>query len=146
MKCFEDIIKLADEKILDAECLIAGGRFDGAYYIAGYHIELLLKAKVCKTLGIDNFFDFGNRAKLLKNENDISRTYRVHDLEQLMILSGIFSLFETEIGSNLEFKAAWSIIKDWNEGHRYLTGKTQRDAQDLLTPINKFKLWIQNYL
>lgn len=25
MKCFEDIIKLADEKILDAECLIAGG-------------------------------------------------------------------------------------------------------------------------
>ena len=146
MRCSADIIALAEEKILDAQCLLAAGRFDGAYYIAGYNVELLLKAKVCKTLGIDNFFDFGNRAKLIKNESDLSRTYRVHDLEQLMILSGIFTSFEAEISNNTDFRAAWSIIKDWNEGHRYLTGKTQRDAQDLLTSINKFRLWIQNYI
>ncbi len=146
MRCFADILALANEKILDAECLLAAGRFDGAYYIAGYNVELLLKAKVCKTLGIDNFFDFGNRAKLIKNESDLSRTYKVHDLEQLMILSGIFTPFEAEIISNTDFRAAWSIIKDWNEGHRYLTGKTQRDAQDLLTSINKFQIWIQNHI
>ena len=63
-----------------------------------------------------------------------------------MILSGIFSLFQQEISVNTDFRASWSIIKDWNEGHRYLTGKTQRDVQDLLTSINKFWLWIQNHL
>lgn len=146
MRCFADIITLAGEKILDAQCLLDAGRFDGAYYMAGYNVELLLKAKVCKTLGIDNFFDFGNRAKLLKDEANISRTYRVHDLDQLMILSGIFSRFESEITTNIDFRAAWSIIKDWNEGHRYLTGKTQIDVQDLLTSINKFQQWIQNHL
>ena len=146
MRCFQDIINLADEKIMDAQCLLSAGRLDGAYYIAGYNIELLLKAKVCKTLGIDNFFHFGNRAKLLKDESNITRTYRVHDLDQLMILSGIFSLFQQEISVNTDFRASWSIIKDWNEGHRYLTGKTQRDVQDLLTSINKFWLWIQNHL
>lgn len=60
MKCKKDIISLAEEKLEDAEYLIKDERYNTAFYIPGYVIEYLLKAKICKTLGIENLFDFEN--------------------------------------------------------------------------------------
>lgn len=147
MKCNADIKSLAVDRYSDAECLLNAGRFDAAYYIAGYSVELLIKARVCKTLGIEDFFDFGNPQKTkLKNSDSIYRPYKVHDLEQLLVLSGIYTEFDTALKADITFKAAWSIIKNWDENTRYLTGKTENDVKDLLTSIKKFELWIQNYL
>lgn len=56
-----NIEALADRKYEEAECLFNPGFFDGAYYMGGYVIELLLKAKVCKTLNINDFFLFFKR-------------------------------------------------------------------------------------
>jgi hypothetical protein len=39
-----DFQNLATERLSDAEALIAGGRFDCAYYVAGYAVECALKA------------------------------------------------------------------------------------------------------
>jgi hypothetical protein len=36
--------QLAADRILDAEHLLSGGRFSGAYYLAGYSVECALKA------------------------------------------------------------------------------------------------------
>ena len=47
---------------------------------------------------------------------------------------------------NKQLKVAWSILSDWNENARYLTGKTEADAKDLLTSIKEFEKWILNYL
>ncbi len=61
------------------------------HYLAGYAIELLLKARVSKTLRIPDFFDFDNaERKRLKNESIITKPCRVHDYEQLLILSGFY--------------------------------------------------------
>ncbi len=69
MKCKEDIKALADSRLVDAECLMQNKRYDSAFYLAGYVVELLLKAKVCKNLGIEDFFDFGpSNQRKLKNE------------------------------------------------------------------------------
>ncbi len=140
MKCYADIKSLALEKFKDAECLASNGRFDSAYYFAGYTVELLLKAKVCKNLGIEDFFDFNNpHKKKIKHDGSLYKPFRVHDLEQLLVLSGVYMEFENELASNIHLKTAWSIIEQWNENTRYLTGKTQTDVKDLLTSIKKFE-------
>ena len=147
MNCHADIKSLATDRYNDAECLLNNSRFDAAYYIAGYTVELLIKAKVCKTLGIEDFFDFENPQKTkLKNSDSIYRPFKVHDLEQLLVLSGIYTEFVEAIKNEIPLKAAWSVIKNWNENARYLTGKTENDAKDLLTSIKQFSEWILNYL
>lgn len=146
MKCFADICKLADEKRIDAQCLYDAGRYDASYYFSGYVAELLIKAKVCKTLGIDDFFDFGNPAKTKVLAAEAYRPFRVHDLKQLMVFSGLYTEFDTELTKDIKLKASWSIICDWNENSRYLTSKTQKDVLGLLTSIDYFTVWIQKHL
>jgi hypothetical protein len=51
MDCIDNIKKLAEGKLIEAECLFAHGHFDWSYYTSGYTVELLLKARVCKVLG-----------------------------------------------------------------------------------------------
>jgi hypothetical protein len=51
MQCQADIQVLAQAKLKEAECLFTNGFFDGAYYLGGYAVELLLKAMVCKSQG-----------------------------------------------------------------------------------------------
>ncbi len=131
--------------LIDAVCLESQGRYDGAYYLAGYTTELLIKAKVCKNLGIDDFFDFDNTARKTKIKSEVLRPFKVHDLEQLLILSGVYSDFEKML-VDVDFGAAWSIIQKWNEGTRYLTGRSHNDVKDLLTSISIFEKWIQRYL
>jgi hypothetical protein len=45
-----DLKKIARARIMDAECLFSGGRYDGAVYLCGYAVELALKARICRTL------------------------------------------------------------------------------------------------
>src|SRR5215471_8853883 len=129
MKCQADIVSIADSKLNAANILFQNGDYDNAYYLGGYSIELLLKAKVCKTLNIDDFFDVGSSTlKRLKYEG----TFKVHDFEQLIILSGIYKDFDAKM-SDPSFKADWSIVSKWKEDSRYLTGHNQKDVKDFLT-------------
>ncbi len=146
MKCQADIEQLSYNKLSDAVFLLQGGRYDSAYYLAGYAIELLLKARVCKTLGIEDFFDFGNTGKKrLKNESTLTKPYKVHDFEQLLILSGIYAEFERTL-IDPTFKVHWSVVSKWNEDSRYLTGKTRSDTVNFITSAEEFIKWIQQHL
>ena len=138
---------LAEEKRVDAQFLYDAGRFNAAYYFAGYVVELLIKARVCKTLGIDDFFDFGSPTKTkIPMAAEAYRPFRVHDLKQLMVFSGLYSVFDIDLKKDTTLKASWSIICDWNENSRYLTSKTQKDVLGFLTSIDYFKTWIQKHL
>src|ERR1700704_532325 len=117
MNCQADIVKLAWRKLESAKCLLKYEFPDDAYYLAGYTVELLLKAMVCKTLRIDDFFVF-NRAK-----KELYKPYKVHNYEELLLLSGIYLEFEEE-SKDIEFIGHWSIISKWSEETRYLTGRT----------------------
>lgn len=147
MQTQSDIEALAYAKLADAEVLLGNNRFDSAYYLAGYAIELLLKARVCKTLGIPDFFDFDNaERKKLKNESAVTKPYRVHDYEQLLILSGIYFEYQTEIKTNEIFQVHWSIISEWSESSRYLTGINPERVKKFITSIKEFVKWIQKHL
>ena len=147
MQTQSDIEALAYAKLQDAELLLANERFDSAYYLAGYAVELLLKARVCKTLGIPDFFDFQSSTRTkFKNESVITRPYRVHDYEQLMILSGIYGEYQREMEENPVFSILWSILLEWNENSRYLTGINSERVKKFLTSVKEALTWIQKHL
>ena len=96
---------LADTKLLEADCLLGAGLVDGAFYLAGYAIELLLKARVCKTLGIDDFFIFNKSPK-----KELYKPFKVHNFEELFLLSGIYTEFMAAIKEDKTFMKAWSNV------------------------------------
>lgn len=147
MDCKANIEKTALAKLNDAELLFNHGRFDTAYYIAGYAVELLLKAKICQTLGIDSFYDFDNpeRKKLVKDESGIKKAYKVHRYDQLLALSGIFTEFDNEFSNDPKFLDTWSSVNKWNEGSRYLTGKTGNEVLNFITSVKEFCKWLQKH-
>ena len=49
---------LAYAKLKDAEILLDNQRFDSAYYLAGYAIELLLKARYLTGMTLEDVKDF----------------------------------------------------------------------------------------
>jgi HEPN domain-containing protein len=142
MRGIADIKQLAWQKLHDAEMLLQSGRPDSAYYVAGYTVELLLKARICKTLKIDNFFHFDESStKLLSKE--AYRPFRVHDFSQLMVLSGIYSDFKRE---EPELKDHWSVVQKWKEDARYLTGKSEKEVEGFLTSVKAIATWIEKHL
>lgn len=108
---------------------------------------MLLKARVCKTPGIPDFFDFDNaERKKLKNESVITKPYKVHDYEQLFILSGIYRNFGEELDTNELFKLHWSSVVKWNENSRYMQGANSSNVKDFITSVKEIMVWIQKHL
>ena len=154
MRTEAEIIDLSDKKLTVAEFLVANGFYDDAYYLGGYAFELRLKAKICKTLVIPDFFDFDNSksrklpvAKIKRADKDnLYKPFKVHDYEQLLILSGLYTEFSNKIITDLVFGADWSVISKWDESLRYSTGTNEADVNSFLQSIKNMIQWLQQYL
>ena len=141
MNTENEIIVLAETKLKAAKVLLVNGYPDDAYYLGGYSFELLLKAKICKTLQVPNFFDFDN--------NNIKRaatsSYKVHDYEQLILLSGLFKEFEAK-KKEKDFFADWSKISSWNENVRYVIGRDIDDVRKFFSSLENMMVWLKQNL
>jgi hypothetical protein len=82
-------------------------RYDGAFYISGYAVELTLKARICKTLEWQGFPD-------TNKEFERFSSFRVHDLTVLLKLTGRESVVMTH------HVAEWSIVAAWKPQARYV--------------------------
>lgn len=112
----EKLFELIEEKLADAQALYESGRYDGAFYICGYAVEIGLKKKICETLGWDEYPG---------NGKDPSKytSFKTHDLEVLLSLSGVEK-------RKVSFMAEWSIIMKWNPEIRYSSEKqTPQDVK-----------------
>jgi HEPN domain-containing protein len=143
MKNPKEIIKIAESRIAEAKILSAAGYYEGAFYLAGYSIEMALKAKICLHLDIPNLFD---DSKLLDKLR-----FKTHDIITLLLLSGIRKKFETEMSKNVPLYEHWNLISTtWNEKSRYdcCGTKSKQEAEDLITAIsdnlNGVLTWILN--
>ena len=141
MRCKSEIVEIAEEKLRSAHLLLTHGFVDDAYYLGGYVIELFLKAMVCKTLQIDNFFE----EIFLKNSLKNPQAFKVHDLKQLLVLSGLYKIHNFE-SANPQFKTYWSVIISWDETHRYIRGKAKSEVENFLESINAVAVWIKRHL
>ena len=104
-----DFQQLAGVRLAEAKTLLDAGQWDGAYYLAGYAVELALKACIIKLLmATDEFPD-----------KDFSRDCYTHGLEKLVKLSRLEPSRDATATANPNFLAHWVIVKDWSEQKRY---------------------------
>jgi HEPN domain len=132
-----DFQKLADVRVQDAKVLLDARRFDGAYYLVGYAVECALKACIAKQV---KEFDFPDR-KIVTNS-------WVHNLTQLLRLSGVGLLHDEELKKNPSFDVYWGVVRGWEENSRYANTpeKTARDMFDAVTdPNNGILTWLKNH-
>lgn len=102
----KEIKKIARARLKDAEALVAARRYEGAIYLCGYAIELGLKARICRTLKWSGFPSTNNEFKDY-------RSFRTHNLDVLLHLTGI----EEKI--KYELFAEWSAVAEWDPASRY---------------------------
>jgi len=46
----QELKKLAKSRLQESEILFSHGKYDASVYLCGYAVELVLKARICKTL------------------------------------------------------------------------------------------------
>jgi hypothetical protein len=153
MKTVRQIKELAKTRLEEAEILCVSGKYDGAFYLAGYSVELMLKAKVCEHFKIDNLFDKNGCA--IQGIGDLRKVVETYDINLLLIFSGLEEKFrkakirnENLRNSYLFFTACTGKKEDWNEQVRYLSTNTKtkeivESFIDLLNHPEGILKWIE---
>jgi HEPN domain-containing protein len=103
----KDLQELARLRLREAEALYDADFYDGSVYLAGYAVELALKAKICRLLHLAEYPHAGN----------IGPSFKVHNLEQLKVLAGLTA--EIAINKNKDLFDNWSKAVDWDPEQRY---------------------------
>jgi HEPN domain-containing protein len=111
--------QLAEDRILDAKCLLTGGRWAGAYYLAGYAVECGLKA--CIMVHVET-------TGAIFQDKKFSEKCWTHDLEDLLVLANLEPTLVSDAAVNAALAGNWAAAKDWKETSRY-EQKTQLEAQ-----------------
>ncbi len=137
----KDIIILAENKLKAAEVLLENGLPDEAFYIGGYSLELILKARICKTLCVPDFFLFDSKMK-----QEAYKPFKVHDYEQLLVLSGLYQAYSDEKKKDKNFDADWSIVCEWTENIRYKLGYNENEVRSFLTSLKNVATWLRQHL
>jgi HEPN domain-containing protein len=118
-----DFEAFAQAKIDDAILLLENERYSNAFYLAGYSLELALKACISSQFSANDIPD----PKFVKE-------IYTHDLTQLVRLAGLRPLHEQEIKRNPDFASNWGIVSEWSEASRY-ESMAAGDAQLLIAAI-----------
>lgn len=116
-----EITKLAWQRLQEAEILYANNMHDGAFYLAGYSVELMLKAKICERLGIPNLFDESDKtANAIEGIGEIRKAVKTHNLFTLLIFSGLKVKFDNSKATNKTLAKTNSLLfSAWDESARY---------------------------
>ena len=141
--------ELIDQKLKDADALIAKRRYATAIYIAGYAIELALKLKICRIFKFvqgfpENKVEFSVYQNSVKSQQLLLgaitqiKDIRNHDLNKLLFYSGV------EYQIRLNYLNEWNLIVSWNPEMRYQMQKVLK--KEALSKVNAIKLLIQNIL
>jgi HEPN domain-containing protein len=102
------LIELAEAKLEDAKLLLSAGRPANPYYLAGYAIELMLKAVVSSRFRTDTLPDRG-----------LSTQVFVHDLRKLIGLAFLDVPLKEHEEADAGFRGCLQIVLRWTEESRY---------------------------
>lgn len=101
-----ELRKIARARLKDSEVLFRQGRYDGAFYLCGYALELALKARICRTLKWPGF-------PSTRKDFESLTSLKTHDLDVLLKLSGLESKIQTH------YAAEWTVVAAWEPELRY---------------------------
>jgi hypothetical protein len=120
-----DLQILAEDRLKDAEVLLANGRFGAAYYLAGYAVECGLKACIAKLTKAEDF--------PIKNSTN---TVYIHDLKKVAATARVEVAIAQLSGSDQSFKNNWEIVGWWSEESRYDRSIDQPLAELMLDAVS----------
>lgn len=127
----------AEAKIQDAALLLKNGRYSNAYYLAGYAVELGLKACIAKLVAADTIPDRQFFNKIFS-----------HEFPGLIGLAGLSAELKDAQDRNPNFAANWAICAEWRPDVRY-GSVLAIDAQLLVQAIADDKdgvlIWIRKF-
>jgi hypothetical protein len=103
-----DLEKLAQVRLEDAVFLLTVNRASSAYYLAGYAVELALKACIANLM----------QANVIPELAFIKAIYS-HKFEGLLATAGLLPQFLEDSKSDPKFAANWAIASKWTEESRY---------------------------
>lgn len=130
---------LSSIRIEEAAVLLKAECYHGAYYLAGYALECILKACIAKQV---KQFDFPD--KKLANDS------YTHDLTKLLITAGLKQELMRQESKDINFKLNWSVANKWSEESRYDHSIQRQDARDLFEAITENEsgvlAWLKKYL
>ena len=105
----DDFQQHADAKLDEAEVLLYAGRWSGGLYLAGYAVELAIKACIIKKLMATDAFP----------DKEFSRKCYTHELKQLFKRAGLTTAFDAALAADPRLRSNWLVVDDWSEAYRY---------------------------
>ena len=134
-----DLEELAAIRIKEADVLLTADCYQGAYYLAGYALECILKACIAKQV---KEFDFPD--KKLANDS------YTHNLTNLLNTAGLKEKLAAQENQNEGFKLNWAVVKMWSEESRYECVIKKQAAQNLFNALTDNESgilpWLKKYL
>lgn len=115
----EDLQRLTEIRVREAEVLLEANCPNGAHYLAGYAMECALKACFAKGILQGQFPD---RDKVLQAHT--------HDLRRLLRVSGVDGILRKSMES-----AAFYGALTWSTGLRYRIDATPESARNYLSNL-----------
>ncbi|MCP4700058.1 MAG: HEPN domain-containing protein [Gammaproteobacteria bacterium] len=103
-----DLERLAELRIEDAVVLLNANKSSSAYYLAGYSVELALKA--C----ISNLF----HNNVIPDKRLVNAVY-THNFENLINTAGLLPELKKDMKTDSKFSSYWGVVSKWNESSRY---------------------------
>lgn len=103
--------QLAEERLLDAQALLAAGRWSGAYYLAGYAVECALKSCVLAHLASD--------LGVIFRDKRFSEKSWSHNFDELVRLADLTSIRDSNFKANPALRVNWETVGVWTETSRY---------------------------
>lgn len=100
---------LAEMRLVEAKALLDLKLWDGAYYLAGYAVELALKACIIKVVMARDAFP----------ERDFSRDCYTHSIARLVALADLSTEQAAALASDPILEENWERLEKWSEQTRY---------------------------
>lgn len=132
--------KIAKARFKDANLLFQNNRYDSAAYLCGYSIELILKAIICKELGLKGI---PNTSQEFEKVIETLKRIKTHNLETLLSLISPTIQQETKSSHFSE----WSDIQNWDPEMRYvpLCGELLKpEAEKIIKACKKLLKFFNN--
>ena len=104
----KDIEALADVRLGDATHLFHASRYSAAYYLAGYAIELGIKACIATHF----------QAQTIPDKTFVNEIYS-HRLNELLGHAGLQQHLQKDMANDALLSLNWGVASKWKETGRY---------------------------
>lgn len=103
-----DLRANAERKLTDAITLLKAGSPSNAYYLAGYAVELGLKACIAAQITAETV-----------PAKELLRGFLEHDFRKLVGLAGLAGPLKEQQDADPSFGASWALVSEWSPDARY---------------------------